>query len=425
MVAFSYLEEHGIDFDREDSGSIWFRSSGARGGRFAIPTAAGLVLDEQVALRPEAAPDYFGYLSPTTGAAEFVVVHNNGRIGGRYRPMLGRLAPSPPVDCEHLATPWPTLDPEVYSSRSTTIPKPEVPVVHVTSPSTGICMELSWASPLGVVFGIPSGGATGYRGFATVKLQLGGAPVAGKVLLESAPALCDRLFYEMDVRNGVGLRLIRREMYGTGLWRGQRHGTCNQVRFPDTVVGREAAQLFAFADSARDNPPLAFLSYYQVLEYFFPYATRRHTINKVRRELHDPTFTGTDSDILGIVSVVEAGVQPSEARQVAMLLEESVRPRRIEEFFAEAGIQEHFGRRGPITGVDFMTFRQPDTGLVEQSANRIYKIRNRIVHAKDDPKFGDARVLLPESAEAYALRPDIELVRLLAIEVITNAQLGG
>lgn len=60
--------------------------------------------------------------------------------------------------------------------------------------------------------------------------------------------------------------------------------------------------------------------------------------------------------------------------------------------------------------------------IAVQVAKRVYALRNRIVHAKDDPKYSDTPQLLPRSIEANSLDPDILLARFLALETIIDTQ---
>jgi hypothetical protein len=167
---------------------------------------------------------------------------------------------------------------------------------------------------------------------------------------------------------------------------------------------------------------LAFLSYYQTLEYFTPSAVRQSTFKTIRRELRDPKFDReSDTSILRIVSAAERSSRFAEADQLRTLVREYVRRNRLEEFFA-ADWGNYFTKHGPISGVEIINASNPTKDLGDQVADRIYRIRNRIVHAKDDPRYEDARVMLPRSQEAAALRPDIELVRLLAMEAILASQ---
>jgi hypothetical protein len=130
----------------------------------------------------------------------------------------------------------------------------------------------------------------------------------------------------------------------------------------------------------------------------------------------------TDESIMRILTVAEKYGNASEAAQIAALLEYSTRESILVDFLSKEELAKHCTKNGPISGVESINLKNPSRSVVSQVAERIYKLRNRIVHTKDDPKYSDVRVLLPNSREAYALQPDIDLVRLLAIEVVSDSQ---
>ena len=66
--------------------------------------------------------------------------------------------------------------------------------------------------------------------------------------------------------------------------------TTFKVRYPETPIQHEAADLFNFASQVPSNPLLSFLSYYQVLEYFLPAAANKDIVEKLRRELRQTSF---------------------------------------------------------------------------------------------------------------------------------------
>ncbi|WP_280412323.1 hypothetical protein [Nocardia asiatica] len=239
--------------------------------------------------------------------------------------------------------------------------------------------------------------------------------------VSQAYKIANSFLYELAVRNGVVYTPVNRVEFEQGKPRRLLTST-DQVRFPRIDIDPEVAQLYSFAETALANLPLAFLSFYQILEYFFPKAIRSMTIRGVRRELADPRFNGSNGDIIKIIAIAESGARSSEADQISALLEHSVREDRINEFLAGPDKQRHFGKQGPIKGVGSINPENPKESISSQVASRVYLLRNRIVHAKDDPKYANSKVLLPRSREAALLWPDVELVRLLAQEVITDSQ---
>lgn len=110
----------------------------------------------------------------------------------------------------------------------------------------------------------------------------------------------------------------------------------------------------------------------------------------------------------------------SEDKQIKVLLE-SLDEEAVREFFKAEERAAHFGGGGPILGVNSINPKNTKDPIMGHVASRIYALRNRIVHAKDDPKY-QAKILLPRSREAALMRPDVDLVKFLAQQVIIDSQ---
>lgn len=386
----------------------------------SIPLSEVDQLEKQISLGPEPIADYFGFVNPGT-YLELIV--RSPRIG-YIHPRLTRLevAEVAQHECRHTdANTLPALsDPDRYTPNNIRTENNNLAPVHVFDEQSATCVELSWASPCGLLFGPPGIGPR-FRPRLSLKIEFGTA-LPDPNFTEAAMSIANAFMYELSVRNGVLLEPVAKSTYERTRSSISADRT-DIVRFPRTQIGHEVAELFAFAEAARDNLPLAYLSFYQVLEYFFPFAVRRHTLTSVRKELLDPSFQSTESDLLRIIEIAEAGAQAPEREQISTLIAEAVRESKLIGFFSELEDSKHFSKSGPISGVETINTKNPQMALARQVSSRVYGIRNRIVHAKDDPKFADVRVLLPRSREAAALRPDVDLIRLLAVEVITDSQL--
>lgn len=383
----------------------------------SIPLSEVDQLEKQMSLGPQPIADYFGFVNPGT-YLELIV--RSPRIG-YIHPRLSRLEVAQ-HECRHTeANTLPTLsDPERYTPNNIRAENNNLSPLHVFDEQSATCVELSWASPCGLLFGPPDIGPR-FRPRISLKIEFGTALQAPN-FTEAAMSIANAFMYELSVRNGVLLEPVAKSTYERTRSSISADRT-DIVRFPRTQIGHEVAELFAFAEAARDNLPLAYLSFYQVLEYFFPFAVRRHTLTSVRKELLDPGFQSRESDLLRIIEIAEAGAQAPEREQISTLISETVRESKLIDFFLELEDSKHFSKSGPISGVETINTKNPQKTLARQVSSRVYGIRNRIVHAKDDPKFADVRVLLPRSREAAALRSDVDLIRLLAVEVITDSQL--
>jgi hypothetical protein len=62
-----------------------------------------------------------------------------------------------------------------------------------------------------------------------------------------------------------------------------------------------------------------------------------------------------------------------------------------------------------------------DTSVLPALSQRIYDIRNRIVHAKQTSTDVSDEPLFPFSEESKALQPDIEVLRYIAAKVLSES----
>jgi hypothetical protein len=302
--------------------------------------------------------------------------------------------------------------------------------VHLSGPELEPCIEISNASPLamliyGDLFDSHRVRLT-YRPIpflATLKVTYRVA-VERERIGRLSEATARSLIYELDVRNGVVMELDAPSASLDMPSIRRLPEVSRTIRYPRTAVGSDVSVLFGFGSQASDDPLQAFLSYYQALESFIPAAMRQSAMKNIRRELRDPVFDESDNaSMLRIIKAVGGPISATELHQLRIVVNEYVRASLLEEFF-DRGWGDYFSHKGPIKGVTPVNARNTNMSLASQVADRVYQIRNRLVHAKDDPRFDDARVLLPRSTESNALTPDVLLVRLLATEVI-SAGLSG
>lgn len=293
------------------------------------------------------------------------------------------------------------------------------PVIRVTSSDGSTCMEISPNSALCVPLMQPGvSERESSRSQTTLKIYLRGGS-AKLALMRQSRELANSFLFELNARHRCAYSLRPKRESLSHRRRGR--DISYSVRFPRTPVPDNVATLFSIPSefTLRGNSTLFYLSYYQILEHYLPAVQQRETVRKVRRILRSLDFEeGKDSSVLQIVNSVARSRGASEGEQLQNLIEECVPGNKLAEFFAidHGG---HFGSKGPISGVHSINAKSGES-LASQVAKRIYMLRNRIVHAKDDVRFAESKVLLPLSPEAMRLYPDIELIRDIAIEVIAD-----
>ncbi|MFE2239295.1 hypothetical protein ACFXCU_07365 [Streptomyces virginiae] len=292
---------------------------------------------------------------------------------------------------------------------------------HLTSPSGDVCMEVSAIS---AIADFMAANTRFYRSSSldyTLKVLIS-SPSSFEASMNSAQAAADSLLFEFDVKHDLPISLLPREQVRTQ-GRPRRSSRKTAISFPSTHISREVAALFAFAAEASDNPPFAFFSYYQVLEYYMPLTSRRDALRRIRREMRDFSFDiANDGSVLRVLHAAERAKGLSEEDALKVLVSDCVREDKLKDFFQTAETGQHFSRNGPILGVPAVNLKATNESLAVQTAKRVYALRNRIVHAKDDPKYAETPQLLPRSTEANSLGPDVLLARFLALETIADTQ---
>ncbi|HTS99481.1 MAG TPA: hypothetical protein VMI33_22965 [Streptosporangiaceae bacterium] len=401
-------------------GSRDARPSPHHSPRRFVPRAYVPMLLQQLGAKAEEHPAIRGLMVPAIGYVELV----SSRLSVVTAERVFRLESSE-LDCPHkgqdcalpsLPFRWPSE--EMQSLKR----------LHLSGKDGNPCVEISNASPLAMLCFARTFESERVRlarrripFLGTLKISSGHATDRDQLERSSAD-IARSLIYELNFRNGVVAELDAPVAAPDIAVVRRAPEVSEAVRYPRTKLQHEVSSLFGFASQATDDPPLAFLSYYQALEYFLPAFVQQSAIRAIRRELRAPAFDDASSDsLLRVLRAAKGSVSPTDQNQLRTLVNEYVARSRLEEFFSH-NWGEYFTAKGPIRGVPSVNFMDTSQNLPYQVADRVYQIRNRIVHAKDDPKYADRRVLLPRSAEANAMTPDVLLVRLLATEAIAVGQ---
>jgi hypothetical protein len=297
--------------------------------------------------------------------------------------------------------------------------------IHVpSSKSSEPCLELSNASPLAMLLYSRRTDPQRLPLLLTAKIDYGIA-LDESALIDNTDRLTHTLVYELDARNGFVVAVESGVSSRSNRAMARRRTRATEiVRYPRLQVDREVSSLFNFASQAGDNLPLAFLSYYRALEHFMPIAVRQRAYKEIRDQLSNPNFDpDRETCLFGLVAAATKSVNAQEKIQFQMLIREYIPLDRLTDFLSQDW-GDHFSPGGPIRAVKSIDIMDASK-LSVNVADRIYGIRNRIVHAKDDPRYSEEPALLPRSKEADALGPDVLLVRFLATEAISHDQSSG
>ena len=184
---------------------------------------------------------------------------------------------------------------------------------------------------------------------------------------------------------------------------------------PRYSYSTEALSLYRYATSATGMNLLAFLAYYQVLEFFFARYSESEAIRKARTNLRNPLFNIEDDGQLGRLLMLGGGTKGrSEREQLKATLRSCLEVDEISAFvMAHPERTAHLKNKKKIADVAIINVENRGADLIDQVADRIYDIRCRVVHAKDGGGH-DAKLLMPYSPEVKELSHDVDLVRFCA-----------
>lgn len=275
-------------------------------------------------------------------------------------------------------------------------------------------IEVSPATPLFNAFS-----ELWYASVLTVKLPCP-VPVTHDEALTRLENLSSSFFFDLDLRYGVAFELGKVRAFQRPR-RADR--STNPPQYPNNNYAREPLALYRYGRSARGLPLLEFLAYYQALEYYFPVFTREQVLGRLRAEVVDPRFDPDDEQSISrLVRIASTATRTANEReQVRATIMACADADTIRGMItSDDSTKDHFcANKQPVKGVKKIQL-SGDVDLRHQVADRIYDIRCRIVHAKQDGGEPGVELLLPTSDEAAALGPDIDLVRAMAQRAIVS-----
>jgi hypothetical protein len=306
---------------------------------------------------------------------------------------------------------------DLPEGRSPDGPKP----LQLTLEGASVPWKLELSSPTDAFVGLVGRTAAGPLRYRILTLKIVGLPIERHdPALRALEQVSNSLFFDMDMRYDVliGLQRTNRPVRTHSLL----SKTEEPIQFPRTNYAREPLALYWYARSAQSMPLLQYLAYYQTLEYYFPFYAHADALKRLRNELRDPRFS-IDSDshldrILSLAAGAKIGFG-NEREQLKDTLRGCMDASQLEaSLTATDELEEHFTGKQRIQGVRQIAFANRQVDLRDQIADRIYDLRCRIVHTKDEADKTAVGLLLPYSSEANLLGYDIELIRLAAQKVL-------
>jgi hypothetical protein len=231
--------------------------------------------------------------------------------------------------------------------------------------------------------------------------------------------LGDASLFELDLASGVGLRLVR---WARGL---DEPAPVGIQYLPTRLFGEydpKPMSLYRYGRSAwgAGMPLLAFLAFYQVLEYHFPAYSPSKQVDALRDKLREIAGDVKESDVDGVLDAIgikKRRLLPEEKSQLSSTIKGCVRPEELERFLTGDEERAEYYRSGEwrrLSRHEVLLGGRDGKGkdARQKVAERVYEIRNRVVHTKAHSEEPDP--LLPFDPEVSLLNHDLALVRFLA-----------
>lgn len=239
---------------------------------------------------------------------------------------------------------------------------------------------------------------------------------------EQLGRVTNSLFFELRRKRNVNLFVSRHHEVETSLWttksRMKRKGE-SAVGFPKFEYDRQPIELYWHAVSAYKMPLLQYLAYYQIIEYYFTKYSMLGAKKEISNCLKDPEFNADDdNDIVKIVTCVlgKLGRFVSENDLLRDTIRQCVSEEEVVSEVSSEPLRDYFKKEYKIVSQFKVSKDNKEKDIREQLADRIYDIRCRIVHTKEDDKRGR---IMPFTKEEVLLRGfDLPLIETLVNKVL-------
>jgi hypothetical protein len=234
----------------------------------------------------------------------------------------------------------------------------------------------------------------------------------------------DSIFFQIDLLTDTAVGLQRERRLVAAARKSLKKGTLKtELQYPRTEFDDAPLSLYWYARSAIGMPLLQFLAFYQAIEFYFPTYSKAEAQRKLKAILKDPIFRGDrDADIgrlLAAIYISRSGAYGDERAQLRATLLECVDANALREFLqSDPQKKQFYSAKASTQSYHTIPLSNPTLDLRNDVADRIYDIRCKIVHTKNDSKDGEVELLLPFSPEAQGLVQDIELVKYLSQSVL-------
>lgn len=242
---------------------------------------------------------------------------------------------------------------------------------------------------------------------------------------ENLIKISNSIFFPLDMSINIPIHLsIDRELFRE--LRIARRKIINeefQLNSTKYEYDQEPMSIYWYARTATNMPLLQYLAFYQVLEFYFPVYSYKEAQQKIRNTIKDPLFSvDNENDLSKIIQIIQSSSKGKtigdEKSQLNATIQNSIDNDSLKAFIEESEERRDFfdvQKKSKSLAKQNISIKNKDNDIRNEVANRIYEIRCRIVHTKDEAQY---ELLLPFSPDIVNLKYDLELIEFLARKVL-------
>lgn len=257
----------------------------------------------------------------------------------------------------------------------------------------------------------------------TIKVNNLGASSIEGALKKSAPIIDNCLFelsYLKDITLSLEEELPRRLPRIKPFQFGARFEG-SELPFPRVGYNADILRFYQRGMST-DDPVIQFLSFYQVVEYFFVRISDEQLYSKLSQKINDPKFTTAPTNLDRIIQdTITHKRETDETEMLKFVLNRFVDENELIEFLR--AYESHLGdnsysKKKTIFG-ESIEVKFETNHVIGNLAKRIKVIRNALVHSSD--RYERQQRYIPSTSSEKVIRNEIPLMKYLAEKVIIGS----
>ncbi|WP_392477180.1 hypothetical protein [Nostoc sp. C110] len=230
------------------------------------------------------------------------------------------------------------------------------------------------------------------------------------------------IFFQIDLVLGLPLTVQRIQTQEENILQHNAQTPLN-IKYPVCQYDKEALSLYWYARSANEMPLLQYLAYYQVIEFYFSIYSQIKATRTIQNLMKTPGFNiHNDNDVIKVLNIAKSSSARgfiTEISQLEATLKECIQISLLKEFLEKnERLKSFLTKKDKMLDLEPLALNENDEILINSIAKRIYDVRCRIVHTKNENDFDNAKSIYPFTKEANLLNCEIELIHYLAKRVL-------